>query len=125
VSVPGGGACVVLVDGENTRRSVWPNIGPRKLVERCRRWAEEHDVRVVVAFDGDAPSVEPDDRVVALGSGDRSADDVIAGEAERLRAAGERFWVVTSDRELRARASPGAERVIGGGSFARELARSA
>jgi hypothetical protein len=30
-------------------------------------------------------------------------------------------WVVTSDRELRRRVEPHAERIIGGGSFAREL----
>jgi hypothetical protein len=30
-------------------------------------------------------------------------------------------WLVTSDRELRERAGSGAERVIGGGSFLRQL----
>ena len=42
---------------------------------------------------------------------------------ERLRDAGEPFWLVTSDRALRSAAAPGAERVIGGGTFARELPR--
>ena len=33
------------------------------------------------------------------------------------------YWLVTSDRELRERAGQAAERVIGGGTFARELTR--
>jgi rRNA-processing protein FCF1 len=42
-----------------------------------------------------------------------TADDTIAREA-----AGEgRYWLVTSDRGLRERVAPRAERVIGGGSF--------
>ena len=33
----------------------------------------------------------------------------------------DRYWLVTSDRELRERAGERAERVIGGGAFIREL----
>jgi hypothetical protein len=43
---------------------------------------------------------------------------VIARESGRLAGEGRPFWLVTSDRGLRARAAEGAERVIGGGSFA-------
>ena len=54
------------------------------------------------------------------GSGE-TADDWIAREAATLREARRRFWLVTSDRALRSDAGRDAERVIGGGSFAREL----
>jgi rRNA-processing protein FCF1 len=73
-----------------------------ELVERARAWGERegHDVEVVF-------------------EGERSADDEIAA----LAAAHEvgPLWVVTSDRELRARVDPYAERIIGGGSFVRSL----
>jgi hypothetical protein len=46
---------------------------------------------------------------------------VIARESVRLAAEGRPFWLVTSDRGLRARAAEGAEHVIGGGSFAGDL----
>jgi hypothetical protein len=65
-------------------------------------------------FDGSAPEG-------AIGTGRESADDWLTREAARLVDAGELFWLVTSDRELRDRAGSGAERVIGGGGFAREL----
>jgi predicted RNA-binding protein with PIN domain len=95
-------------------------------VERCRAWAEAEDVRAVVVFDGRAPGSgvgeeELDERLLLVGTGGESADEWLIREAARLRAAGGRFWLVTSDRALRAAASPGAERVIGGGTFAREL----
>jgi hypothetical protein len=91
---------VVLVDGENVRRSVWPNLGRDELERLAAAWAarEGHDVRVVW---------EP-------------ADDRIAAEAARLATAGAPFWVATSDRGLRARIA-GAERLVGGGTFARGL----
>ena len=69
-----------------------------------------------MVFDGHAPEGGG-----VVGSGGESADAWIAREAARLRAEGEAFWLVTSDRGLRADASPGAERVIGGGSFLRDL----
>jgi hypothetical protein len=91
---------VVLVDGENVRRSLWPNLGRDELEERAAAWAarEGHEARVVW---------EP-------------ADDRIAAEAAALAAAGVAFWVVSSDRGLRARVG-GAERLVGGGAFARGL----
>lgn len=54
-----------------------------------------------------------------VGTGKESADDWIARRAAELV---EPYVLVTSDRELRERAGGKAERVIGGGSFARELA---
>ena len=50
--------------------------------------------------------------------GKEIADDLIAREAAQLEGP---YWLVTSDRELRERAGGRAERVLGGGSFAREL----
>ena len=91
---------VVLVDGENVRRSLWPNLAHDDLEHRAAAWGkrEGHEVRVVW---------EP-------------ADDRIAATAQELASAGTPVWVVTSDRGLKARV-PGAERILGGGSFARSL----
>ncbi len=106
----------VVVDAENVRRSVWPNIGREQLVELCRAWAEESGRRAVVVFDGAAPGgLESGPACVVVGAGG-SADDWIAD------AVGP-YWLVTSDRALRERAT-GAVRTLGGGAFARELTRS-
>ena len=53
--------------------------------------------------------------------GEQSADDVIARRASELARADQPYWLVTSDRGLRERAGGGAEKVVGGGSFARKL----
>lgn len=100
----------VVVDAENVRRSTWPNLSQEELVERCRAWAAAQGVPLLVVFDG-APPEDADD---LLGSGSRSADDVIA-ELDGP------FWLVSSDRGLRERVGGRAERLIGGGSFLREL----
>jgi hypothetical protein len=105
----------VIVDGENVRRSVWPNIGDEQLVGLVRDWAEREGVTPLVVFDGRAP-VEADD---VVGTGRESADDWIVREADAYAP----YWLVTSDRELRARVGSRPERVIGGGSFAREIRR--
>jgi predicted RNA-binding protein with PIN domain len=94
-------------------RSRWPNIPESELVDLVRAWGEREGVRVVLVFDGKAP---PGDETI--GTGAESADDWLAREAARLRASDQPFWLVTSDRELRARAGSGADRVIGGGAFA-------
>jgi hypothetical protein len=57
-------------------------------------------------------------RPILVFEGEETADDRIAREAAELDGP---YWLVTSDRGLRDRAAPRAERVIGGGSFAREL----
>lgn len=103
---------VVLVDAENVRRSLWPNLAPEELVERCAAWAAREGHEVVVVFDGHGPP-----GAVSAGG---SADDWIARRAAELTGAGTAFHVVTSDRALRTRVGS-AERVLGGGTFAREL----
>ena len=112
---------VVLVDALNVLRSTWPNIPARELVELCREWAEREGVRAVVVFDGSAPDAGAGDPVELVSTGAESADDWIAREAGALRDRCAPFWLVTSDRELRSRVTPGAGRVIGGGTFARTL----
>jgi rRNA-processing protein FCF1 len=91
----------VLVDGENVRRSVWPNISREELEDRCRAWGREQSHEVVVVWEGSG-----------------TADDTIAREVRQREPP---LWVVTSDRELRERVADHAERVIGGGSFARQI----
>jgi rRNA-processing protein FCF1 len=93
---------VVLVDGENVRRSRWPNVSRAELERLVDAWAarEGHDARVVW-------------------EGAETADDAIARDAPRLRQEGREVWVATSDRELRRRAA--ADRVIGGRTFLEEL----
>ena len=105
----------VIVDAENVRRSQWPNLSAEALVELVRAWAEREGVRGLIVFDGRAP-VDADD---VVGTGEESADDWIAREAGALVP----YWLVTSDRELRKRAGRDAERVVGGGAFAREIQR--
>jgi predicted RNA-binding protein with PIN domain len=92
---------VVIVDGENVRRSLWPNMPRDELMERSRAWADRHGHQVEVAWEGAG-----------------TADDEIARLAAELDG---EVWVVTSDRGLRERVAGHAARVIGGGSFAREL----
>jgi hypothetical protein len=91
---------VVLVDAENVRRSVWPNIEREELVRLVEKWAAREGTEARVVFEGA-----------------ESADDRIAREAAQL----DRYWLVSSDRGLRERAGSRAERVIGGGTFARKL----
>jgi hypothetical protein len=91
----------VLVDGENVRRSVWPNIGRSELEERSREWGHAHGHHVIVVWEGA-----------------ETADDRIARDVRELSPP---LWVVTSDRELRERVGEHSERLVGGGSFAREL----
>ena len=116
----------VLVDARNVLRSQWPNIPERELVELCTNWAEAHGVRAVVVFDGEAPGglvgeQEVAPHCVVVGTGSESADDWLVRGAADLRAGRKPFRLVTSDRALRERAGDGAEKVVGGGSFAREL----
>jgi hypothetical protein len=103
---------LVLVDGENVRRSLWPNLSRETLVDRARAWAEREGHELLIVFDGEPPAVAPDlvgaahadDEIVAIGAG-----------------LDEPYWVVTSDRELRSRLGEGPARVVGGGSFARSI----
>jgi hypothetical protein len=107
---------IVLVDAPNVRRSLWPNISPERLVELLARWAEAEGVEAIAVFDGPAPEAVPGVGVVSTGA--ESADDWITQRAAELS---EPYVLVTSDRELRKRAGGNADRIIGGGAFAREL----
>jgi hypothetical protein len=89
------------VDAENVRRSLWPNIPRDELAELVERWAEREGVVARLMWEAA-----------------ETADDRIAREAADLDGP---YWLVTSDRGLRERAAAKADRVIGGGSFAREL----
>jgi hypothetical protein len=80
---------------------VWPNIPRDELVALVDAWAEREGVEPVLVFEGE-----------------ETADDRIARQATEVDGP---YWLVTSDRELRARAGARADRVIGGGSFAREV----
>jgi uncharacterized protein YaiI (UPF0178 family) len=108
---------IVLVDAPNVRRSLWPNLSPERLVELLERWAAREGAHAIAVFDGPAPDVAT--AIELVGTGSESADDWIAHRADELD---EPFVLVTSDRELRRRAGGAAQRVVGGGSFARELA---
>jgi predicted RNA-binding protein with PIN domain len=108
---------LVLVDAPNVRRSLWPNLSPERLVELLARWAEAEGVEAIAVFDGPAPDGVGGIEVV--GTGAESADDWIT---RRVAELSEPYVLVTSDRELRERAGGNAERIVGGGAFARELA---
>jgi hypothetical protein len=102
---------LLIVDARNVLRSEWPNIPEDELVAATRAWADANGHEPLIVFDGDAPAG-------GVGSGRESADDRITREVAQLD---EPYVLVTTDRELRRRAGGGAERVIGGGTFAREL----
>jgi hypothetical protein len=104
---------LVIVDAENVRRSVWPNLSPQELVARARAWAAREGNDLLIVFDGPAPEEAPD--LVSSSY----ADDEIVRLAEE--AADRPLWVVTSDRGLRARLTGLVDRVLGGGTFARNL----
>jgi hypothetical protein len=112
---------VALVDASNVRRSVWPNIAPEELPALVAMWAESEGVRAVLVFDGPAPDAVRVGSVELVSTSGESADDRIAEEAARLRDEGVDYWLVTSDRGLRARAADGAASTIGGGTLARKL----
>ena len=116
----------VLVDARNVLRSTWPNLSEQEVVAGSRAWADEQGARAVVVFDGTAPGaivgVREVDGCVVVGTGrEESADEWLKRATGRMRRRGQRFWLVTSDRELRTIAGEGAERLFGGGKFASEL----
>ena len=112
----------VLIDGENVRRSRWPNVSREELVELVRESPAEGLHDVVIVFDGSAPAGEDPGGVTVSGSGAESADDRLVSEAKAMSGTVEQ-WLITSDRALRARAEPYVDRVVGGGSFLGELLR--
>ena len=106
------GVALVVVDAENTRRSLWPNLSQEELVRRARAWAEREGHDLLIVFDGKPPEAAPD----LVGSG--NADDKIVELAQDLDRP---WWLVTSDRGLRDRVADAPQRVIGGGSFVRTI----
>ena len=107
---------IVLVDAPNVRRSLWPNLSPEQLVALLGRWAKREGAEAIAVFDGPAPEAVAGVEVV--GTGSESADDWITRRTAELEKP---YVLVTSDRELRKRAGDGAERIVGGGAFARAL----
>jgi hypothetical protein len=103
---------LVIVDAENVRRSLWPNLSPDELVAKTRAWAAREGNDALIVFDGPAPEDAPD--VV----GTPYADDEIVRLAQDAKPP---VWVATSDRGLRDRLAGHTERIIGGGTFARRL----
>jgi predicted RNA-binding protein with PIN domain len=112
----------VLVDARNVLRSQWPNLPEEELVERASEWARRNGHEVVLVFDGQAPGgivgTERRDSITTLvGTGGESADDWLIREAPAHPGA----WLVTSDRALRDAAGARASKIVGGGSFLRQL----
>jgi hypothetical protein len=103
---------LVVVDAENVRRSLWPNLSREELVRRTRAWGVREGHELLIVFDGRPPDDAPD----LVGS--PNADDEIvqiAGSIDRP------WWLVTSDRGLRERVRDAPDRVLGGGSFVRAI----
>jgi predicted RNA-binding protein with PIN domain len=112
----------VVVDAWNVIRSRWPNLREERFLELVRRWAEREGAEAMVVFDGRSPEMQgPEERMGVVGTAGGSADDWIAEHAAGWADEGRRLWVVTSDRELRRRVEPYAEKIIGGGGFAGQL----
>jgi hypothetical protein len=103
---------LVVVDAENVRRSLWPNLSREELVRRARDWAAREGHDLLIVFDGRTPEDAPD----LVGS--RNADDEIVELAQGFDRP---WWLVTTDRALRERVGDTPERIIGGGSFVRTI----
>ena len=102
----------MVVDAENVRRSRWPNLSREGLVDRAREWAAAEGHELLIVFDGEPPEEAPD----LVGS--RNADDAIVELAAGIDGP---WWLVSSDRGLRARVGDAPERIMGGGSFVRTI----
>jgi hypothetical protein len=103
---------LVVVDAENVRRSIWPNVSREQLVRSVREWAAAEGHEPLIVFDGEPPEDAPD----LIGSS--NADDRIVELAQELVGP---WWLVTSDRLLRERVGDAPERIIGGGTFIRTI----
>ena len=112
----------VLVDARNVLRSQWPNLPEEELVSQATDWARRNGREVVLVFDGKAPggivgSERRDSITTLVGTGGESADDWLIRETPGYPGA----WLVTSDRALREAAGAHASKLVGGGSFLRQL----
>ena len=81
-------------------------------MDRAREWAarEAHDLLIV--FDGEPSEQAPD----LIGS--RNADDAIV---ELTAGLDQPWWLVSSDRGLRARLGDRPARIVGGGTFSQTI----
>ena len=76
----------------------------------------------VVVFDGGSTDERRvAERCAVVGSGGETADEAIERRAKALAADGRPYWLITSDRALRAAAGGAADRTIGGGAFVKEI----
>jgi predicted RNA-binding protein with PIN domain len=119
---PVGTKTTVLVDARNVLRSQWPNLPEEELVVKASEWARRNGHEIVLVFDGKAPggivgTERRDPTTTLVGTGGESADDWLIREAPSYPSA----WLVTSDRALREAAGTRASKVVGGGSFLRQL----
>lgn len=112
---------VLVVDAENVRRSIWPNVRLDELVSLCGRHAGEAGVDVVVVLDGGAAPFDAPPSVRLLAEPGRSADDLIVELVAELAPG--TVTVATSDRGLRARLEGHGASFVGGGAFVRALLR--
>src|SRR4051812_41604388 len=103
---------VALIDGRNVQRSQWPNLSDEELVRRCCRWARRERLPAVIVFDGRTEASGDGEWCTVVPVVGETADDWLIRATAELRERGVPFWLVTSDRGLRARASRGAERVV-------------
>ena len=112
----------MLVDARNVLRSQWPNLPEEELVAQASEWALRNGHEIVLVFDGKAPggivgSEQRNSSTTLVGTGGESADDWLIREAPGYPGA----WLVTSDRALREAAGTRASKLVGGGSFLRQL----
>jgi predicted RNA-binding protein with PIN domain len=112
---------IALIDGRNVQRSQWPNLSDEELVTRCCRWARGEQMYAVIVFDGRTDASGDGESCMVVPVLGETADEWLIRATAALRERGIPFWLVTSDRELRALASRGAERVIGGGGFLKSI----
>jgi predicted RNA-binding protein with PIN domain len=121
-----------IVDGNNVmgaRPDGWWRDRPgaqRRLVERLEAFAEARDEPVTVIFDGAEHDAGGGIRVAvrfARRSGRDAADDDLAALVARHPDPAS-LTVVTSDAALAARVRGAGARVVGAGTFVRDLANS-
>lgn len=121
---------LVLVDGSNVARcEPWRAANPEaddqmlrtRLVDAIGSWAGAQGHDALITFDGAGPwrpgLVRVTAHVDVLGTGSTEGDDVIARRAVQAVRAGEAYWIVTSDHELRQLAGGGAERMVRADEF--------
>jgi len=111
---------LVLVDGTNVARSgAWqqarPDVGAAdrfaRLQDAVASWSAGAGHETLLVFDGVLVE-RRSPAMTVVGSGDRSADDVLEGAAADAWRQGRTVWVVSSDRAVQDVAGARAERVI-------------